>query len=257
MRAYVLSLDSDFRNLELRDQLESLGIEVIHVQGPTKSSASAFRKEITGVSKTKLSRMSAGEIACTLGHRLMHEKALVNQDEQALFFEDDAILDFAKFESLMLNIHSIKVALLLLGTCGGWARRRGFKSVEDIGIFRVGTGSQMGSHAYLATDEAIKDLYLHNSQLERLADSFHRSRKLKLYVCSPFVARQLPDALPAITRSGADRKGLMKSPRRIVTSFVEDLLDLYKFGHFGGRTVNLIELQQIVAIFLKKLPGCR
>ena len=259
INAYVLSKTSSFRNPKLYESLEAAGLNVIWVPAPTPQQAENY---ISGITIPR-AVMSPVEVACALGHRLMYEKAIFNQDSTALFLEDDAKLsvDFGSIildlEKLLVNNAVRRLEIILLGSCGGFARKKSILDLKTHKILWAIGSSIMGSHAYVASLEGIRDLYLHSYAVPRLADSFHRSKATKLYIVYPHVAYQIFDTTEIIVRHDRERDGSLKMSRKYISSAILDLKDRAIFKHFGGRFINLDENQKILSRLFIALEGCR
>jgi hypothetical protein len=171
-----------------------------------------------------------------------------------LFLEDDAQLENKVLESLNSGEWSIEPDLLLLGSCGGWARRKKLKLTTQINCHRVFMNSTLGSHAYLANRVGIKSLMAGTEQLDVLADEFSRKPKVNMYVIVPFMAFQ--ENFLSTTIPLPEQLTSTKLTRRFLSSLYDDLLDIKYLRRIGARTIRLKELEIFIKPFLKKLPGC-
>jgi hypothetical protein len=252
MRAYVLSLEGVPRSEILIETLVSFGIEVIIVSGTTVNKA----QEHLRVAKKRYrlsASMNSYEIASAFGHHEMYRRSILNNDDYALFFEDDAIFDLEKFTFFIRNVKGFPKGIVLLGSCGGYAWNS--NNENPLNTYRVIENMISGSHAYLADKETILMLFNKTKYLTNFADRFPRTRKHNLYVMYPFAAYQLKNAIPDIQReSGADTRG---QKRRVISKIIYDIIDFAKFGYIGGRSMaNFVDIK----FFKKKvivLPGCR
>jgi hypothetical protein len=113
---FVLGLHDAFRGESLVSQLESHGFSTNIVWGIDG------RKESRKFTPTELSKslffqnrkISQTEIACTLGHRKMHEVASAQTSDLYVFLEDDvAIEDFDIFRDALNEIYGANNELLI------------------------------------------------------------------------------------------------------------------------------------------------
>jgi hypothetical protein len=186
----------------------------------------------------------------------MYQAALRNEHnyDYFLFLEDDAQLESKGLENLGSQGWSFEPNLILLGSCGGWARRKKYRLTGQINCHRVSMSSVLGSHAYLANRDGIKSLLSGTERLDVLADEFRRSPSGDLFVIVPFLAFQenfLPTTIP-LPKQFTSTKFI----RRFLSSVYDDFLDLQYFKRIGGRAVRLRELEKFIKLFLMKLPGC-
>lgn len=193
------------------------------------------------------------EFACAYGHKRMYEMAILNGDERALFFEDDATLDEILFESLITSLKVLPTGVILLGACGGLAWKA--KSKGDLNLLRIVENAFSGSHAYIMDRKTIEYLYVQSIRLTDHGDRFRRARKTKLYVTFPYVGFQLKDNNPIIIRAdGTDARSLF---RRRIAWFFYDIIDLIKFKFLGGRFLSSLKDSSLVHLQMTKIPGCR
>ena len=208
-------------------------------------------------SKTRPRKLlTKNERSCTFGHRKMYQAALGNLHnyDYFLFLEDDAQIESKGLENLSSQEWSFEPNLILLGSCGGWARRKKHRLTDQINCQRVFMNSVLGSHAYLANGDGIKSLLSGTEQLDVLADEFRRNPSDDLFVIDPFLAFQ--ENLILTTIPLPKQITSTKFIRRFLSSLYDDLLDLKHLRRIGARTVRLVELEKFIKPFLKKLPGC-
>lgn len=97
MRAYVLGLPDGFRGAALLERLRELGFDACMVAGIDGRAMPGHELELLHdpkVTRVTVGReLSAGEIACSLGHRRMYEQLVTDGDPWALLFEDDASIE--------------------------------------------------------------------------------------------------------------------------------------------------------------------
>jgi hypothetical protein len=236
VQAFVLSLDGNCRNAMLIPRLVELGIkyQIISGIGPEQALQYVNGKEMVR------NIMTPSQMACTLGHRSMHEVALKSSADWFIFLEDDATLE-SEFT-------------FPIGSCGGIVKKKPIANLGSHEVFLFKFNGATGSHAYLADRSATSDMLQASYGLPRLPDSFSRSSSLDLCVVLPFLSYQDSGGqtfIPLVS-SRSESKVL----RKILSSLKADFLDLYHFQRFGARTFRLRELEKVVRMFVKILPGC-
>lgn len=250
VQAYILSLDGTCRNKTLIPRLMELGInyQIVSGIGPEEAMQHIVGKNVVR------NVMTSNQMACTLGHRLMHQAALESTADWFIFLEDDATieLDFSIPVFKMLTQLGSKV--ILLGSCGGIVHKKPIAQLGSYEIFLFVFNGATGSHAYLANREATLSMFESSFGLPRLADSFSRSSSTDLCVVLPFLSFQASGGQTFIPLKSS--QGDSRVLRKILSSIKADFLDLYHFKKFGARTLRLPELEKIVGKFLKILPGC-
>jgi len=253
--ALILSTTGEVRSKTLLRILTDARITYEIVQnGDTESAVSEWISK--GGKDRPRKSLTKNERSCTFGHRKMYQSALLNEHgyDYFLFLEDDAQLEIESLESLNSERWSIEPDLLLLGSCGGWSRRKKIKLTNRINCHRVFMNSTLGSHAYLATKIGIKSLLVGSEQLDVLADEFSRKPKVDLYIIFPFAAFQensLQTTIPLPKQFTST-----KFTRGFLSSLLDDFLDLKYLRRIGSRTLRLRELEKFFEPFLKRLPGC-
>ena len=255
IHALILSTTGEVRSKTLLSVLAGATISHEIVQNCDIGEA-VFEWNSKGGEDRPRKNLTKHERSCTFGHRKMYQAALSNDNDfdYFLFLEDDAQLEIKDLQSLNSEKWSIKPDLLLLGSCGGWARRKKLKLTTQINCHRVFMNSTLGSHAYLANRAGIKSLMAGTEQLDVLADEFSRKPKVNMYVIFPFAAFQenfLQTTIPLPKQFTST-----KLMRRFLSSLYDDLLDLKYLRRIGARTLRLKELERFFKPFLKKLPGC-
>lgn len=250
VQAFILSLNGTCRNKMLIPKLKELGIEyqIISGIGPDEAIQYVVGKNVVR------NVMTSSQMACTLGHRLMHQSALESSADWFLFLEDDATIepDFSMPVFKVLTQLGSKV--ILLGSCGGIVHKRPIAQLGSYEIFRFAFNGVTGSHAYLANREVTSDMFDSSWGLPRLPDSFSRSSSTDLCVVLPFLSFQASGGQTFIPlKSSQDNNQIH---RKILSSLKADFLDLYNFRKFGARTLRLAELEKIVSKIFRILPGC-
>ena len=250
IRAFILSVEKIPRNIKLIEVLNLLGIQFEIITGATPDLAFEYsqQKEFHGQYREE---MSKEEMAVTYGHRLMFLSALKSSEKYFLFFEDDAVVDVKNFNELLNTVKVIPKGLILLGACGGFARK--FKTIGNMQVLKTIGNTALGSHAYLVDKESIPDLLLGTEGCKFLADHFAR-RKTRQYVVLPYCAKQLTDSFTYVPKISA---GFKRSRiRNMLAPLKMDLIDYFHTGICGGRFLRLAVVEKFFAIFLVKLPGC-
>ena len=244
-----MSVEPKPRNPNLIQVLTDLRLEFEVVSGSTPELAKSYRR-----SDIKRNRhLTDTERACTLGHRLMMLRALECDFEWSIFLEDDAVLNSELLLEFSAHLHKLPRELILLGACGGIARRKTRMKIGDFSIY-LGVGDSVtGAHAYLLHRSCLAEMIQGTDGLPFLADSFNR-RRLELLVVSPYVATQLIEAESTILRGG----GPLPTPvRKIFSAAKADFVDRLTMNRWGGRLWRLDELNSLTKRFFHILPGCR
>jgi GR25 family glycosyltransferase involved in LPS biosynthesis len=255
IHALILSTTGEVRSKTLLGVLTDARITYEIVQNGDAEEA-VFEWNSKGGKDRPRKTLTKNERSCTFGHRKMYQRALSNKHscDYFLFLEDDAQLENKDLKSLKSFNWSFEPDLLLLGSCGGWARRKKINLTHQINCHRVFMNSTLGSHAYLANRDGINSLLAGTEKLDVLADEFSRDPKVNLYVIVPFMAFQenfLQTTIPLPKQFTSTR-----FTRRFLSSLYDDLLDLKYLKRIGARTLRLKELEKFIKPFLKKLPGC-
>lgn len=250
VQAFILSLDGTCRNKMLIPKLMELGIkyQIISGTGPDEAMQYVVGKNVVR------NIMTSSQMACTLGHRLMHQAALESSADWFIFLEDDATIEPDFSMSVIKVLTQLGSKVILLGSCGGIVHKRPIAQLGSYEIFLFKFNAVTGSHAYLANREATSDMFDSSWGLPRLADSFSRSSSTDLCVVLPFLSFQASGGQTFIPlKSSQDTNQIH---RKILSSLKADFLDLYNFRKFGARTLRLVELEKIVSKFFRILPGC-
>lgn len=251
--ALILSVSLEPRNKVLISQLIAAGVEYEVVTGASRAAAREHY-QINFDSRAKYSIMDDNQLACTYGHYLMFLRAREVKSTYTLFLEDDCTLDSSKLVELLQNIEEAPKGILILGACGGFAKKG--SSIQGGKTWLRAVGDTVaGSHAYIIHESLINDFINGSQKLQRLPDSFHRDKKIKMFILQPYIAWQIRDTFSHIPlmQSGQSANPL----RRLASSFKHDLLDRIWFGIWGGRFLRLSFLEKIVEIFYIRLPGCK
>ena len=250
VQAFILSVDGNCRNSLLIPRINELGIkyQIISGIGPEQAKRYVIGKNLVR------NVMTYSQMACTLGHRLMHEEALKSTADWFIFLEDDATLELELSFPILEELTKLENRVILLGSCGGIVGKKPIAKFGSYEVFLFKFNGVTGSHAYLANRIATSDMYQSSYGIPRLPDSFSRSSSIDLCVVLPFLSFQDSGGQTFIplTSSHSESKVL----RKILSSLKADFLDFYHFKRFGARTLRLTELQKIVGVFLKILPGC-
>jgi hypothetical protein len=251
-KAYILSPDRRMRNPDLIPTLEHLKIpfEIID-----KSSVPNTLEYLSKQNKnqSKDSPFTIQQLACTYGHYLMHQEALRGKHEWALFFENDATIDSDLLVLLLDSVEMLPTGLILLGSCGGWAKKNQTIQFSELAIHKVFNSAVTGSHAYLMKTSLLKQFIGVEQNLISLADEFIRD-SLPMFVTKPFVSYQegfTPSEIPLKTSTS---KG--SSLRRISSAIFADLRDYPRLGRFGNRLLRLEFFERPLGNVLMKLDGC-
>jgi len=252
MNAYILALNGEPRNHNLIPTLESAGVNVCIVSGTTVESAKEHLREIP-ISRRRGKHLNDFERACAYGHLKMQMKAFSQGEDWNLFLEDDAVLDKESFEDLLNKVAKLPKGFTLLGVCGGLAYKKPFN--EELKLFRLFENAFNGSHAYIADRDSIREVIQKSRDLPDYADRFPRPRKIKMFVQFPFVALQMKENVPIISREdGMDSRG---SLRKTLSLVFHDIRDLCETHFLSGRTLGYLMSSPKSRKYLLKLPGCR
>lgn len=262
INAYVLSLNKEPRNEQLIPNLISADIKVNLLTGITPESANNLpnineRRKFT-LDRLKSQSMNGFELACALGHHKMYEQSILKNDSCAFFFEDDAVLNLSEFLDFVSKVKYLPSGIFLLGACGGAAWRKPLNVLEgnrQTAIYKVVENIVGGSHAYFADRNVISNLYKKSINLRSVSDKYPRSRKVRLYVVFPYVSTQQKNPIVLIHR---DQNLKQRSFILVlVTSIVQDILDLAKFGFLSGRSLFFFSKFGFLKKIIILLPGCR
>ena len=250
--ALVLSVNLPPRNKQLLSQLSELGVyfEVVNEATP-KAAEIHFLKHYDPANHYSI--MDENQRACTFGHYLMFERAKLLDAEFTFFFEDDCLLNFDFLAYLIPRLKNAPHGLLLLGACGGFAKK--VKVVSSGVLWLKGIGDSIsGSHGYVLHRDLINPLLNGSKKLQRLADSYHRPRNLQIYVLYPYATWQMKGEISHIPlRQTGQSTNVF---RQMGSSIKNDLLDRIYFGIWGGRFMRLPTIEKLAAKFYLKLPGC-
>jgi len=251
-KAYILSPDRRMRNPDLIPTLEHLKIPIQIID---KSSVPNTLEYLSKQNKTqtKDSPFTIQQLACTYGHYLMHQEALRGMDEWALFFENDATIDSDLLIHLLDSVEMLPNGLILLGSCGGWARKKQTIELSELTIHKVFNSAVTGSHAYLIKTGLLKQFTGVEKNLTSLADEFIREA-LPMFVTKPFVSYQEGFTPSEIPLKSSASKG--SSLRRIASAIFADLRDYPRLGRFGNRLLRLEFFERLFSNILMKLDGC-
>ena len=255
IHAFILTTTEAVRSKTLLSSLTEAKITFEIVQNADTDLAN-LEWQAKGSKTRPRKLLTKNERSCTFGHRKMYQAALRNEHnyDYFLFLEVDAKLESKGLENLSSQGWSFEPNLILLGSCGGWARRKKYRLTDEINCHRVFMNSVLGSHAYLANRDGIKSLLSGTEQLDVLADEFRRNPSADLFVAVPFLAFQESFLLTTIPLPKQFTS--TKFIRRFLSSLYDDFLDLRYLGRFGARTLRLVELENFIKPALKKLPGC-
>ena len=250
IRAFILSVENQPRNLDLIKDLHKLKIQYQIVTGATPELAFKYSqsKEFEGNFRAIMSKQ---QMACTYGHRLMFEESMKCQESFFLFLEDDAVLDIGNLEKILLQLVHLPKGIVLLGACGGFAR--GHLQIDDFQVLRTVGDTAAGSHAYLVNKESIPDLHQGTDGCKFLADSFSR-KETGLFIVVPYCASQLKDSFTYIPLKSKQEKH--SKLRNLLAPLKMDLIDYYRTGIFGGRFLRLPVIEKYSEKIFVKLPGC-
>jgi hypothetical protein len=239
------------RNPSLLPCLEALKISYEIIDGSTITSTLSYLKNLGKDSKR--TTFTSEQLACTYGHMLMHKRAIELGSEWALFFENDATINISFLQGILEALDSLPKGIILLGSCGGWAKRSVVLELGGLKIHKVFNSAVTGSHAYLVRIEQIPQLVSSEEDLKSLADEFIR-RNLPMYITIPFISYQegfTPSQIPL--KSTGLKGGKL---RMIASSLKADVLDLSRLGRLGNRCIRLEIIEFFVAKLLMKLQGC-
>ena len=252
IKAYILSPDRQMRNPDLIPTLGHLRIpfEIID-----KSSVPNTLEYLSKQNKTQNKDLpfTIQQLACTYGHYLMHQEALRGTAEWALFFENDATIDLDLLILLLDSVEMLPNGLILLGTCGGWARKSRTVELGELAIHKVFNSAVTGSHAYLIKASFLNQFIKVEKDLSSLADEFIREA-LPMFVTKPFVSYQEGFTPSEIPLKSSTSKG--SSLRRISSAMVADWKDYPRLGRFGNRLLRLEFFERLLSNVLLKLNGC-
>jgi len=252
MKAYILALNGEPRNPDLIPSLVFAGLNVCIISGTTIESAKKYLQGINS-SKRRGGQLNDYERACAYGHLKMQTEAYSQGDDWNLFLEDDAVLDKNLFEKILGAVNQLPSGITLLGVCGGLAYRRPFNI--ELGLFKLVENMFNGSHAYIADRVTIGEVIKSSWDLPNYADRFPRPRRTKMFVLYPFVAFQMKENSPVISRAaGIDSRGRLK---KTLSLAFYDLKDLRKAGFLSGRTLGFLLSRFRTRNFFLRLPGCR
>lgn len=252
MKAYILALDGEPRNHELIPTLKSAGVNVCIISGTTVESA---KEHLRGISilRRERNQLNDFERACAYGHLKMQREAFSQGEDWNLFLEDDAVLDKESFENLISKLSELPKGLTLLGVCGGLAYKKPFN--RELNLFRLVENMFNGSHAYIADRDSIGEVIKTSWNLPDYADRFPRPRKVKMFVLFPFVALQMKENVPIISREdGMDSRGRL---RKTLSLFFYDIKDFRESHFLSGRTLGYLTSQSKSRKYFLRLPGCR
>lgn len=255
IHAFILTTSGAVRSKTLIGALTEANITFEIVQNDDTEQAKLEWQSKGG--KTRLRKLlTKNERSCTFGHRKMYQAASRNEHgyNYFLFLEDDAQLESKGLKTLNSQEWYFEPNLILMGSCGGWARGKKLKLADQINCHQVFINSTLGSHAYLANRDGIKSLLAGTEHLDVLADEFSLNPKFNVFVIVPFLAFQenfLQTTIPLSKQLTSTR-----FIRRFLSSLYDDYLDLKYLKRMGARTVRLKELEIFIRPFLKKLPGC-
>lgn len=250
VRAFILSVDGTCRNKLLIPNLMELGIDYQIISGAGPDEAMQY---VIGKSVVR-NVMTPSQMACTLGHRLMHQAALSSSAEWFIFLEDDATIEPAFSMPVFKDLTQLGNKVILLGSCGGIVHKTPIAQFGLYEVFLFACNGATGSHAYLANREVTSGMFESSWGLPRLADSFSRSNSTDLCVVLPFLSFQASGGQTYIPLKSS--QGNNQIHRKILSSLKADFFDWYHFRLFGARTLRLAELEKIVSKFFKILPGC-
>lgn len=255
IHAFILTTTGSVRSRTLLSSLTEANITFEIVQNGDVDQA-ILEWQAKGSKTRPRKLLTKNERSCTFGHRKMYQAALRNEHnyDYFLFLEDDAQLESKGLENLRSERWSFEPNLILLGSCGGWARRKKYRLTGQINCHLIFMNSALGSHAYLANRDGIKSLLSGTEHLDVLADEFRRNPSGDLFVIVPFLAFQenfLPTTIPLPKQFTST-----KLIRRFLSSVYDDTLDFKYLRRIGGRVVRLKELEKFIKLFFKKLPGC-
>ena len=250
VRAFVLSVEKVPRNSKLLEDLSSLGIASQVVTGATPDLAFEYSQKDEFKDRYR-AVMSKQQMACTFGHRLMFIEALNHKESHFLFLEDDAVLDMQILADFLNKITRAPRGLILLGACGGFARRH--LSIDEFQILRTIGDTVAGSHAYLLDKKSIPDLLNGTEGCGFLADSFSR-KVTSQYVLLPYCATQMKDSFTYIPLRSSGQE--FSWIRNLLAPLKMDLIDYWHTGIFGGRFMRLPMVEKYFEKIFIKLPGC-
>ena len=252
MKAYILALNGEPRNHDLIPTLESAGVKVCIISGTTVEKTKEHLRGIP-IPRRGGNRLNDFERACAYGHLKMQMEAFSQGEDWNLFLEDDAVLEKESFENLLSKLSSLPKGLTQLGVCGGLAYTKPFNA--ELKLFRLVENMFNGSHAYIADRDSIEEVIQRSWDLPDYADRFPRPRKIKMFVLFPFVAYQMKDNAPTISREdGMDSRGRL---RKTLSLVFHDIKDLRESHFLSGRTLGYLMSQPKSRKYLLRLPGCR
>lgn len=252
MKAYILALNGEPRNHDLIPTLESAGVNVCIISGTTVDSAKEHLRGIP-IPRRKGNQLNDFERACAYGHLKMQMEAFSQGEKWNLFLEDDAILHKESFEILISNLSKLPEGLTLLGVCGGLAYKKPFN--RELSLFRLVENMFNGSHAYIADRDSLREVIQTSWDLPDYADRFPRPRKIKMFVVFPFVAFQMKENVPIISREdGMDSRGRL---RKTMSLLFHDINDFRESHFLSGRTLGYLTSKSKSRKHFLRLPGCR
>ena len=258
LKSYILSPDREMRSPNLLFSLEKLKIpfEIIDASSITETkrylqSNYVIRKKSLSFSTSH--KITEAQLACTYGHFLMHEAFNKNKDEWGLFLENDATIDIKLLIKILRSLKNLPRGVILLGACGGWARKNPEWMAQDVAIHRVFNSAITGSHAYLVHISLIEKIIHLEKNLVSLADEFIR-KDLNLYITVPYASLQNGLGVSSIPLSS--HSSSVSVWRRGLSSFLWDFRDIWRLGRFGNRALRLQIFERALSRLLLKLPGC-
>lgn len=252
LKAYVLSPDRSVRNSRLLPTLDEFRIPYEFVDGSSVINTLSYLKEIDHPFSEK-HVFTKEQYACSFGHLLMHQKALNDDYEWSLFFENDATLNSDLLKVLLNSLSLLPRGIILLGSCGGWARKSFRIDIGGVSIHKVFNSAVTGSHAYLVKTEHLTNMIPVEKELKSLADEFNR-RNLPMFIILPFISYQEGATASEIPLRSTSTTS--SNFRKLISSVKNDLLDLRRLKRLGNRSIRLEFLEGKVAKFLHILPGC-
>lgn len=159
MPVYYINLASrPDRRDHMERQFQRLGMAAERIEAVTASNVEqlVIEKEIPAEA---LHTLTAGEIACSLSHRLAWTKALEAGAQSVLILEDDALIAPALTKISLEMIRTLRTGLIKLDTSSNMTVRLGSRTYEPVeGVrLRVLYSRPYGCGGYIVTDRVMRE----------------------------------------------------------------------------------------------------
>lgn len=258
LQSYILCHDKKMRSPNLLLSLKKLRIPLEIIDGSTIEETIKYLQCNSNIHKKSRAfqlshKVIEAQLACTFGHLIMHNAFKKSEREWGLFLENDATIDTDLLSKILESIENLPRGIILLGACGGWARKTPELIVQNVELHRVFNSAITGSHAYLVHISQIEKMIRLEKNLVSLADEFIRE-KMKMYITVPYISLQSGSSASSIQLTS--RYKSMSIWRKVFSSLFWDIRDIRRLGRCGNRALRLEIFESALDSFLLKLPGC-